>query len=124
MLAGSGGQSLGSNRFALKYRARVDRDTGGAEDELRHPEPNDVLIHAALPCFIVTTSGDTTFSTGRTAEIITHRGFVAPDADVRAEDRFTSVVNRAGSTLFEGLRVLSVQLFPQAHKRLTMHSVS
>lgn len=124
MLVELGGLSLGSNRFALKYRARVDRDTGGSEDELRHQEPNDMLIHAALPCFIVPTSGDTTFSTGRTAEIITHRGFVAPDADVRAEDRLLSVVNRAGSTLFEGLRVLSVQLFPQAHKRLNLHSVN
>ena len=113
-----------SNRSALKYRARVDRDTGGALDELRHPVPVVEELHAALPCFIVPTSGNTTYTSGRTAEIVTHRGFISDNADVRAEDRFVSVINRAGSTLFANLRVLSVQLFASQHKRLDLQSVS
>ena len=80
-------------------------------------------IYDALACFVSPQSGDLAFTTGRAAEIVSHRAVVPFDADIQTEDRL-DVYSRAGAILFLNLRVLSVLLSPGQHKQVDLQGVS
>ena len=106
------------------YRASVVREViTGDPDSLGQDVTVDTEIYDALPCFVSPQSGDLAFTTGRAAEIVSHRGVVPFDADIQTEDRL-DVHTRAGAILFLNLRVLSVLLAPGQHKQVDLQGVS
>ena len=112
-----------SNRTSMIYRAIVHREIpSGVIDELGLPETYDLRVHSGLACFIVPTTGDLSFTSGRAAEIVSHRGLVEFDADIEVEDRFF-VYTKAASILWQNLRVLAVLLDPGQHKQLDLQEV-
>ena len=112
-----------SSRASMIYRASVNRLVVGDRDFLGQDVTTDTEIYYDLPCFVSPQSGDLTFTTGRAAEIVSHRGVVPFDADIEPEDRLT-VSSRSGETLFENMRVLAVLLSPKMHKQLDLHTIS
>ena len=108
----------------MSYRASLTRPVPtGDSDALGHDVTTDKEIETDLPCFVSPQSGDLAFTTGRSAEIVSHRGVVPFDADIQPEDRL-SVYTRAGAILFLNLRVLSVLLAPGQHKQVDLQGVS
>ena len=106
------------SRSSMIYRAIVHREIpSGVIDELGLPETYDLRINHYLACFFVPTTGDLSFTSGRSAEIVSHRGLVPFDADIEPDDRFF-VYTKSGSILWTDLSILSVLLSPGEHKAL------